>query len=150
MSEWDETRERLHEQADREYGQAWIPRAAGDELLGRVTEVRPVVHTAYGPAPVVEIEDPVHAAWSVWLVHTVLRREFERQQPKVGERILIRYLGAVRPEGGAPYESYRLIVDRVDENNDIDWRAIAERYGDAVETTDRPDEQAARGEDVAF
>jgi hypothetical protein len=130
MSSWDEARERLREVADREYGQAWIPAAEGDELAGVITAIRPVVHTTYGSVPVVELEElGVRATWSVWLVHTVLRREFVRQRPVVGETVLIRYLGKVTPEGGgAAYESYRLVVDRPDEGNEVDWAAIAERF----------------------
>lgn len=153
MSEWEETATRLREQADRDYPQAWIPEAEGDELLGVLASVRPAVQTAYGPAPVVELEDVLGARWSVWLVHTVLRREFERQRPVLGERVLIRYLGTVRPEsGGAPYESYRLVVDRVDENSDIDWAGIADSYGDEprepVPATSRADEAPPRDDEA--
>jgi hypothetical protein len=129
MSEWDETAARLRERADRDYPQAWIPEAEGDELVGVVIGVQPAVATSYGPVPVVEVEDGLHTGWSVWLTHTVLRREFERQRVALGETILIRYLGKVTPEGGGPaYESYRLVVDRPDQNTDVDWTAIAERY----------------------
>lgn len=146
----EETRERLRQQADREYPQAWIPAAEGDELLGVVTAVRAVVHTSYGPVPVVELEDAVRASWSLWLVHTVLRREFERQRPAVGETILIRYLGKVVPEsGGAAYESYRLVVDRPDQNTDVDWRGIAARY-DPDEAEPAPVLPAVDDESVPF
>jgi hypothetical protein len=133
MSEsWEDTAARLREQADRDYPQAWIPQAEGDEVAGVITAIRPVVHTSFGPAPVVELEAlGVHTPWSVWLVHTVLRRSFERQRPVVGETVLIRYLGKVQPDGGgAPYENYRVIVDRPDVGNDVDWHGIAARYGD--------------------
>jgi hypothetical protein len=147
---WDETRERLHEQADRECGQAWIPQAEGDELAGVIAAIRPVVHTTYGAVPVVELEElGVHATWSVWLVHTVLRREFVRQQPKVGETVLIRYLGKVTPEsGGAAYEAYRLVVDRPDEGNDVNWAAIAERFD--PDLARQPDPPASDDEGVPF
>jgi hypothetical protein len=131
MSEWEETAARLRERADLGYPDAWIPKEPGEELLGVVASVRPAVQTSYGAVPVVELVDAVGAPWSVWLVHTVLRNEFLRQRPRLGERVLIRYLGTARPEsGGAPYESYRLVVDRVDENTDVDWTGIATRYAD--------------------
>jgi hypothetical protein len=118
----DETLARLRAAADREFPQAWIPEQPGDELAGTVTAVRPAVRTAYGPMPVVEVEQlGTRAAWSVWLIHTVMRREFTRHRPTLGETVLVRYLGRVQPEGGgAPYESYRLVVDRPDENSDVD------------------------------
>jgi hypothetical protein len=129
MSTWDETRERLHEQADREYPQAWVPQADGDELVGVVTGVKEAVSTRFGPVPVVEVVDPVGAAWSIWLVHVVLRRSFARERPAIGETVLIRYLGRITPDsGGNPYDDYKLVVDRPDEGNDVNWSAIAERY----------------------
>jgi hypothetical protein len=143
MSEWEETAARLREQADRDYPQAWIPEAEGDELVGVVAGVKPAVQTTYGPVPVVEVEDGLHAGWSVWLTHTVLRREFERQRPVLGETILIRYLGRVTPDGGGPaYESYRLVVDRPDQNSDVNWTAIADRY-DGAATVPPPASQPA-------
>jgi hypothetical protein len=125
-------RERLAEQADREHAPAWIPEAPGDEIVGVVAAIRPAVPTQFGPVPVVELAElDTRAPAAVWLIHTVLRREFERARVIVGETILVRYLGRVAPEGGgAAYESYKLVVDRPDENNAVDWGAIAERYGD--------------------
>jgi hypothetical protein len=148
------TQERLREQADREYPTAWIPEQPGDELVGVVRAVRPAVHTAYGPVPVVEVEQlGTRAGWSIWLTHTVLRREFIRRRPVPGETLLVRYLGRVQPEtGGAAYESYRVVVDRPDENSDVDWRGIAGRYGDL---DDAPDDvvyvpAAGEEEDIPF
>jgi hypothetical protein len=154
-SEWDETAARLREEADRDYPDAWIPKAEGDELLGRIVSLRPAVQTAYGPAPVVELEDPLGTTWSVWLLHTVLRRAFERERPALGELVLIRYVGKVQPDGGGPaYEHYRLVVDRKAEGGEPDWVGMAERYGDesaadrvARDNDDRP---PPGDEDVPF
>jgi hypothetical protein len=126
----DETRARLREQADKEFGSAWIPGDAGEELVGVITAIKPAVHTSYGHVPVVELEElGSHVQWSLWLLHTVLRREVWRARPAVGETMLVRYLGRVHPDGGGPaYESYKVVVDRPDEGNEIDWQAIANRY----------------------
>jgi len=126
----DEVAERLREQADRDYPQAWIPEEPGDEIAGTVTAIRPSVHTAYEPVPVVEIVELGGATpWSIWLTHTVLRREFLRQRPLVGENILVRYLGRQQSQGGGPgYAAYKVVVDRFDQGNDVDWAGLAERY----------------------
>jgi hypothetical protein len=128
LSNHDEVRGRLREQADREWPEAWKPRQPGDEIVGTVTAIRPAVGTAYGPVPVIELAElgtgrPV--AW--WLIHTVARNEAARVRPALGESILVRYLGRVQPDGGGPsYASYKLAVDRPDEGSEIDWSAIAE------------------------
>jgi hypothetical protein len=128
----ENARGRLRAQADREHAPAWIPQAPGDELAGVVTAIRAAVPTQFGPAAVVEVAElDTGAACSVWLLHTVLRREFERARVALGETILVRYNGRVAPDGGgAAYESYKLVVDRPDEGSAVDWAAIAERYGD--------------------
>jgi hypothetical protein len=124
MSNLDTTA-RLRAQADRDYPQSWIWRRPGDELVGVVTAIRPSVHTAHGPRPVVELEElGTGTAWSLWLIHTVLRNEFARRRPVPGETVLVRYLGRVEPDGGgAPYEDYKVVVDRGAEG--VDWHAIA-------------------------
>jgi hypothetical protein len=138
----EETRARLREQADRGYPQAWIPEQAGDEIAGVITAVRPAVRTSYGPVPVVELEELGGATpWSVWLIHTVLRREFLRQRPSLGERILVRYLGRVTPDGGgAAYEAYRLVVDRADQGDEVDWASITHRYDPDLAAEERANE----------
>src|SRR5262245_647891 len=128
---WEETAARLREQADRGYADAWIAKEPGEELFGVLVSVKAAVATQFGPVPVCELETDTGARWSLWLTHTVLRNDFLRQRPVLGERLLVRYLGRVRPEsGGPPYDNYRLVVDRVDENTDVDWNGIADRYGD--------------------
>lgn len=130
MNETEDTLARLREQADRGFPTAWIPDDPGQELVGVVVGIKPAVRTSYGHVPVLEVEElRTRTPWSVWLVHVVLRRAVWRARPGVGETILIRYDGRVHPEGGgAPYEMYRVIVDRPDEGNEVDWQAIARRY----------------------
>jgi hypothetical protein len=154
----EETRERLRAAADAGFPAAWIPEEAGDEIAGVITAVRPSVGTSYGPVPVVELKElGASVRWSLWLIHTVLRREFVRQRPAVGETILVRYLGRVKPEGGgAAYEAYKLVVDRPDQGDEIDWTAIAARYDPDVAAEqaagqNRPDEPPPYGDqDVPY
>lgn len=149
-----ETRERLRERAERGFPDAWIAKEAGDELAGVVVGIQPAVHTAYGSVPVVEVAElGVGTPWSVWLTHSVLRREFIRQRPAAGETILIRYLGKVTPDtGGASYELYRVVVDRPDEGNDVNWSGIAAKYEPDLAGRPGPfdDEPPDDGEDIPF
>jgi hypothetical protein len=104
----------------------------GDEIFGYVRRVVMQAPTSYGPAPVVELELPRSGQRiSIWLFHKVLRQSFERERVRLGELVLIRYLGKKHPEGGGnAYDNYRLVVDRKEEGGEPDWGAMAERYGD--------------------
>jgi len=134
--DWNGLREKMRAAADRGNPQAWIPDKPADDLLGVVTAIKPGVRTAFGVVPVLELTDPVGAAWSLWLLHTVLRREVIRARPIIGETLYVRYEGQVRPDGGgALYENYTVLVDRPDQNNELDWDRIAQRY--EPDTADR-------------
>jgi len=129
--DWDSIAERMRKAADEGFPTSWQPEEPGDEILGTLARVTMQAPTSYGPAPVVELVTPVGGRFSVWLFHTVLRRAFEREAPALGERVLIRYLGKRRPEGGGnEYDDYRLIVDRPEASGSPDWTTMATRYGD--------------------
>jgi len=150
--DWNSTVGRLREQASKGFGKSWIPEKPGDELVGYVRAVKPAVRTPYGSVPVLELEEPNGTAWSLWLLHTVLRREVWRVRPIAGELLYVRYDGKITPDsGGAAYESYSVLVDRPESNEPIDWEAIARHYDpDAFEDappeiTRGPDRDVAAG-----
>lgn len=145
--DWDGVRERLRQDADRGYPPAWQPDEPDEEIFGVVVAVRPMAPTVFGPAPIVELEDPTGTRWSIWLVHTVLRRAFERQRVALGETVLIRYLGKHHPEtGGNAYDNYTLVVDRPAPTGQPDWDGISKRYQDGTldEEIDPPAAHSAR------
>lgn len=118
---------RLRERAEQTTPPAWMPGEPGDELFGTLVDVKASVPTRFGPAPVVTIQQPSGEPVSVWLLHSVLRREFERARPAIGENLLIRYLGTVQPDGGgSAYESYSLTLDR--EGQPAQWTEIQRIY----------------------
>jgi hypothetical protein len=127
------TAARLRQIADEGNAQAFLFEKPGDELLGWVVDINPAAPTRFGFAPVVTVRLPDGRVVSLWLLHAVLRREFERQAPTPGELVLVRYQGTVTPEGASAYESYVVVVDRGKPS--VDWTAIATRYGDSL---DRP------------
>jgi hypothetical protein len=69
----------------------------------------------YGPTKIAELRDVDGRDWAVWLLGQILRQEFlERgSAPAPGELVAVRYEGRIQPEGnGAPYNGYRVVVDR--------------------------------------
>jgi len=120
---------RLVEQADAQLPAAWMPANAESghptTLVGVFVNLSGPHQTAYGPARVVVLRDEHGVEWAVWLLHTVLRNEFARARPHVGELVAVKYEGRRQPDGGGHgYASYRVVVDRDD--TPIDWTAVGD------------------------
>jgi hypothetical protein len=120
MSTAGRTWEQLEQDAEREYGQAWLPDREPDHprtLVGTVAGYdQGPVSTFTGEQPwICTVEDRDGKLWSIWLNRAVLVSEWERQRPMPGERIAVRYRGQQEEasrQGGAPAQMYRLTVDR--------------------------------------
>lgn len=92
---------------DGEYPSSWIP-AVGDILVGEVLRYSKGT-TEYGQYPIVVLADEeTGEERSVWLLHTVLLREFQEQKPRIGERVGVKRL----PDSEKGYRRYALRVDR--------------------------------------
>jgi hypothetical protein len=90
------------------YPEAWRPEP-GEILVGFVVgyDEGP---TSYGPVRTVIIareEDGQKV--TVWLSSTVLLDLFQKQKPRPGERVGVRYLGRDKAKG---YHKYHLVIDR--------------------------------------
>lgn len=144
--DWAAAREQLRKRADEGFAAAWQPEEPDEEVVGIVRRVTMQAPTSFGPSPVVELELQDGERISVWLYHTVLRRSFEREQVRLGELVLIRYLGKRRPEGGGnAYDDYRLVVHRAGSSGgEPDWAEMADRYRDSLDD-DQPRHAADRG-----
>jgi hypothetical protein len=95
----------------REQGQTEYPPAID---LRDVGEVEGTVDgfdqapTKFAPnAVIVRIRDSSGAVGSLWLTSTVLKSQFARLKPKVGERIHATYLG-MREGAGGSYHNYKV------------------------------------------
>lgn len=86
---------------------AWNPQP-GATLVGTVI-LYDQGHTQFGPVRTAIIEREEGSRVSLWINSTVLLSLFERDKPKVGERIGLRYLGKHAAKG---YRRYHLVVDR--------------------------------------
>ena len=92
---------------DGKYPESWIPKV-DDILVGTVVRYESG-STEYGPCPIVVVEDEEKKELrSVWLLHAVLRSEFQKKRPRPGERVGIKRL----PDAKIDYKRYALWVDR--------------------------------------
>lgn len=103
--------ERLSAQADREFPESWIPKEAGERIVGEFLRLDRGT-TARGPAHIVVLRTPEGVERGVWLLHVVLRNEFRRLQPKPGELVLVKYEGTRQKADGDAYHAYKVAVDR--------------------------------------
>jgi hypothetical protein len=100
--------ERELEELDEGWPPSWQPEV-GEHLLGRVRRYAKGP-TAYGEVRTLVVDrDDGEGAVSVWLSSHVLLALFEREKPRVGERIGISYQGKHPTKG---YHRYALVVDR--------------------------------------
>ena len=101
----------------------------GDSVIGRVYAVEQVT-SKYGSGLQTRIvidEDETGDLVAIYCHHTVMRREIEKQDPRVGDRIGIKRLPDVP---GKPYRLYRVVVDRMAGPDDDPDVAVSEDDGD--------------------
>ena len=101
----------LEDRLSRGYAPAWRPEQPGETLMGEVLEYSTAA-SQFGACPVVTVVDENGEAHSVWLLTAVLRSQFGKARPKIGERIGIRFLGRRISASGMEYSDWRVEVDR--------------------------------------
>jgi len=111
----------LERQAAQEFPRSWVPSESDPSIVGEFRRLEQGT-TAYGPARIVVIRTKDGAERSIWLFHAVLKNEFSRVRPKVGELVAIRYLGKKQGAAGQSYEAYRVIAQR--DEGAPDWDAL--------------------------
>ena len=106
MTEQRNLRDEL-ERFDGTYPKSWKPKI-GDIITGTIVRYTSGT-TDFGEYPIVVIEEEdSHELRSVWLMHLVLREQFKKLRPKIGERVGIKRL----PDSDKGYKRYALRVDR--------------------------------------
>ncbi len=100
----------LTEALDREFPEAWRP-DPGDKLVGTLVDVSEY-DGGYGAYPVLVIrgDDGAEHAWHA--MHSVARGEVGRLQPRIGERLGVKYLGKQISKSGVSYNGWRVAGDR--------------------------------------
>lgn len=139
----------LRDRLEQERPASWVPKREGDEIVGELVRFDRG-KTAYGEQVIAVLRTPEGVERSVWLLHAVLRQEFAKLQPELGELVLIRYEGKREPEGdGSSYQHYRLEVER--EDGPIDWSELGAEAESELNLSTTPgaplEEKADRGAD---
>ncbi len=105
----DTYEDELDQQLDAERPEAWVPEQAGETIKGTVMGWETGT-TKFGKQDICII-DTGEEVRSVWIMGSVLQNQFERVQPKIGERIGIRYLGKRQNEkGDNEYKDWKVVV----------------------------------------
>lgn len=119
-----------------EHPLSWKPEP-GDVLTGVIRRYS-MVTLEYGDTYICVVQDAPDRVQSVFLSGAVLKGEFSRMKPKVGERVVIRYLGV---PAGKKYHKFSLTMpDRPDIGVTPDWDQMdpdQRSYGASV-PDDRP------------
>jgi hypothetical protein len=119
--------------------QAWIASEDDPVIVGRLVAIEPG-ETEYGPAQVAVVEQRDGERRSVWVLQQLLREEFARLSPQVGEVIAIGYHGRkISQTTGNPYDVFRVAVDRSSEP--FDWAVVLENDEPGGETFEQPSAQ---------
>ena len=117
MTPGNATAARLRERLDRDsepFPEAWTP-GPGGELLGEFEGYRSGTTRLNETHQIAIIRDDAGELFAVWLFHKVLRAEFEKANPQLGETLLIRRLSDRENADGQSYYVFRVAVDRDEE-----------------------------------
>jgi hypothetical protein len=96
---------------------SWRPQP-GEKIVGTVVDLA-TIDRGYGDYLVVTLRTDDGDELDVHCYHTVLASELARLQPRVGERLGIKYLGR---DDGRRYERYRVRIERL--SDEPDWSKI--------------------------
>jgi hypothetical protein len=122
--------------------EAWKP-SPGEKLIGVVVDVDSRT-TEYGTYVVLTLRQENGDERAVHAFHTVLKREFAKRPPRLGEELGIKYLG----KSDKGYEAYRIVWDEV---VPPDWKQIgAEAEAEAAEAGIPEQSTLAHGDDIPF
>jgi hypothetical protein len=122
---------------DREFAEAWRP-SPGDKLVGEIVELGQRAGYDDELYPIVTVHQDDGVEFALHAFHTVLRNEFTKLAPQVGQRIAVKYEGEVASANGrSRYHSYRVATDHVPA---FSWGAFGEDAAvePDVPTDDRP------------
>lgn len=125
--------------------EAWKPKA-GEKLIGAVVDVDSRT-TEYGTYPIVTLRTDTGDELAFHAYHTVAKNEFAKRQPRLGERIGIKYIG----KSDKGYEAYRIVFEAA---APPDWDRIgAEAEAEAAEagiSTETAHDPSRQGEASPF
>lgn len=103
-----------------EFAPGWRPEV-GDEVIGTVVDVT-TGENEYGKYPIITLKRDDGSLVAVHGFHTVLRNQFKRARPRVGEQVGVRYIQS-DTDNEKGYHNYSVRVKR-NEGGTLDWDAI--------------------------
>lgn len=123
MANYDE----LVARAKAGYPESWVPEKKDEVLTGKFVRVE-MGSSAFGPAPIVVLEDENGKEWSIWCFHEALLSQFVSASPQSGDAIAVLYLGKVKAKNPTPgrsdtYHNYRVVKDG-ETAKAIDWQTL--------------------------
>lgn len=132
----------MNEALDREAPEAWMPKKAGDQIVGVLARVENRT-TKFGPSSAMILVDEDGREWAVWLFYESLKTGLDRLRPAAGEKVGVRYLGqrdAKNPTPGraAKYHDFKVVVDRPIQSQQVDWGAALTQTAEVPEGEEAP------------
>ncbi len=119
-----------------EYPQRWAPEV-GDSITGVIRRYSEVTLEKSGLTLLCVVEEDDTEVKTIFCGSTVLKGEFVRLRPKIGERIFVRYLGT---PAGKSYQKYVVRVLSRDEEPEPNWTKFGgEEEVDHLAKTPYPD-----------
>jgi hypothetical protein len=130
------------EELDRPNAAAWRP-APDEKIVGKVTAID-VYDGGHGPYPIITVERVDNGELAaIHSFHTVLRNEFAKARPRIGDVVGVLYLGKKIGASGVSYQGYRVAVAGK-EPPPMDWS----QFDDGAPPPDAPGPPAAPATDV--
>lgn len=99
----------LDDRLNADYAPAWRP-DPGDRVVGEVVGITER-QGEYEPYPIVTVRRDDGKEFAIHAFHTVLAGELARLQPKLGDRIAVKYTGRKEGRSGTSYHAYRAVKD---------------------------------------
>ena len=98
------------ERRSKEWAETWKPTEPGDMLIGTL-EGYDTATTDFGEYRVAHVRDEEGVLRGLWLMHSVLKDEWDEADPGRGERVGVQYLGQ-RSGENYDYHMWTVKVDR--------------------------------------
>jgi len=115
----------------------------GDMVVGTVLGFS-TVHGDYGPQTVMTIEQEDGDEVAVYVSNLVLKNQLKAADPKVGEKVGVKYLGKLKSAQGREYKNWVVLMDRPEPAEGASFSSHTAKE-DGVVSDHGPDEDQPAG-----
>ncbi len=126
---------------------AWIASLEDPVIAGRLVAIEQG-ETEYGTAKIAILEQRDGTERAVWILQQVLRNEFARWQPQIGEFVAIGYHGLQSNPEGHDFHLFRVAVDR--SSQEFDWSTVVDQVAPDANGSSEPAPKPAQSDDIPF